>query len=83
MPTDCKKERSALDDVLEAFTLQQTRTSYRSCVHFDSVRGAHDENIGPAHKESAFDHTGSPIQPHFKSSGIIDPSHVQIQDVMA
>jgi hypothetical protein len=52
-----------------------------SCLpraHFDSVRSRHDENIGSADKESAFNHAGDPVEPGFKSSGIFDPRDVQI-----
>ena len=47
------------------------------------MRRAHDENIGPVNKEAAFDYAGNPIDARFKSSGIFDPSHMQIEDVMA
>lgn len=63
--------------------LQQTRLSCSPRLHFDSVRRAYDENIGSAYEEAAFDYAGNPIDARFKSSGILDPSHMQIDDVVA
>ncbi len=58
-------------------------TSYLPRVHFDTVAGPHDQDVGPTDKEPAFDHTGNSVESRLKTAGIIDPRHVQIQDVVS
>ena len=83
-PIGCGKGRSALDDVsrgfIHVFTLIDTSSLRR--VHFDTVGGPHDENVGLADEEPAFDHSGNSVESCLEFGRVIDSSDVQIQNVV-